>query len=53
MIQFFLIAAFLLLYFILTQFLIYRIRKRNKVCDEIINSPSDYSLIIQKLPENV
>lgn len=53
MIQTYLISGFLLLYLFLTQYLIYRIRKNNKICDEIINSPSDYSIIIKNLPEIV
>jgi hypothetical protein len=49
-IQTFLIALYLFLYLVLAQLLIYRIRKSNEICDEIINSPSDYSIIMKNLP---
>lgn len=52
-IQTYLVSLFLLLYIVFSQYLIYRIRFRNDACDEIINSPSDYSIIIKKLPEDV
>jgi hypothetical protein len=43
-------AVFMICYFIFNQWLIFRIRKKNAECDEIIDSPSDYSLLISHLP---
>ena len=43
-------AVFMICYFIFSQWLIFRIRKKNAECDEIIDSPSDYSLLISHLP---
>jgi hypothetical protein len=53
MIQTYLVAAFLLIYILFSQYMIFRIRMRNEKCDELINSPSDYSIIIKNLPEHV
>lgn len=51
-IQTILCAAFIIIYFFFNQWLVRRIRKKNVKCDEVINSPSDYSIIITHLPPN-
>lgn len=53
MIQTYLVAGYLIIYLIFSQHMIFRVRQRNDKCDEIINSPSDYSIIIKNLPEYV
>lgn len=50
LIQAILILSFVAFYNILNQFFIYRVRKINFTCDELIISPSDYSIIIKNLP---
>ena len=46
-------AVFMICYFFFNQWLILRIRKKNVECDEVIETPSDYSLIVSNLPPNV
>ena len=53
MIQTYLVAGYLLIYMIFSQHMIFRVRQRNEKCDEIINSPSDYSIIVKNLPQHV
>jgi hypothetical protein len=53
MVQTYLVAAYILIYIVFSQYMIFRVRQRNDKCDEIINSPSDYSIIIKNLPEYV
>ena len=53
LVQTYLVAGYLLIYVVFLQYMIRRIRRRNEVCDEVINSPSDYSIIIKNLPEFV
>ena len=43
--------GFILVYIVFLQFLIYQVRRINQRSDELINSPSDYSLMISELPE--
>lgn len=49
-IQAILILCFVVLYNIVNQYFIYRVRKINFICDELIISPSDYSIILKNLP---
>jgi len=49
-IQSYLVMGFTLLYNVLLQYLIYRIRHTEQDCDQGTNSPSDYSIIIRGLP---
>ena len=49
-IQAILILCFVILYNIVNQYFIYRVRKINFICDELIISPSDYSIILKNLP---
>jgi hypothetical protein len=49
-IQNYLLMAFILLFMFIFQFMIFVMRKADKKSDELINSPSDYSLLVSQLP---
>ena len=50
-IQNYLLMGFVIVYIFFLQFLIYSVRKTTKTSDELINSPSDYALMVSQLPE--
>lgn len=49
-IQNYLLAAFIFLFLLVFHFLIFTMRKADKKTDALINSPSDYSLLVSQLP---
>ena len=49
-IQNFTLLAFVILSVFLMQYFRYRFRKVEDECDDIITSPSDYALILRRLP---
>ena len=50
-IQNYLLATFILTFLFMLQYLIYIMRKNERKSDELINSPSDYSILVSQLPE--
>ena len=49
-VQNYVLVAFVFLFFFIVQFLRYNFRKLEMFCDQLVNSPSDYSIIIRRLP---
>lgn len=49
-IQNYVLLAFVLIFSLLMQFIRYRARKIISICDALINSPSDYAVMISRLP---
>ena len=45
--------GFIILFFFILQWLIYTMRKGDHKNDQLINSPSDYALLVSQLPKGV
>lgn len=52
-IQNYILVAFVLLSFIILQYFRYSFRKVEDDCDDAIDSPSDYAMILRRLPPEV
>ena len=52
-IQNYILLTFVVINIVLFQFFRYNFRQIEEECDDIINSPSDYAVILRRLPEEI
>lgn len=52
-IQNYILLAFVVVNLLLFQYFRYNFRQIEEECDDIVNSPSDYAIILRRLPENI
>lgn len=52
-IQNYLLLAFVIFFVLLTHFIRFEVRKVIAKCDDLIDSPSDYAVMISRMPEGV